>query len=161
MINKKRAAIGGNESGWAHDKCASFNHKCSDIYADIQVVEDWLQQQQTPVCEQPEIGFATQPRCDVATAWSDMVAPLLKRSPLKWKRFLDGVHSYVYKNIQPDFTDDAELTRLWQRTNACPYDAVADTPGRIRIRNMFGLDRSDVREIWGKEVKPLIDGELQ
>lgn len=62
-----------------------------------------------------------------------MLESLHEREPEKWLRFTDSVLNYVYRHIEPDFSDDEELLSLWERTNARPYDAATDKQGKITV----------------------------
>lgn len=74
-----------------------------------------------------------QPRCRIFREWYEMLEPLHEREPQKWLRFVDAAYNYVYRLNEPDFSDDAELSALWDRTNARAYDAATDKPGWLKV----------------------------
>lgn len=74
------------------------------------------------------------PRCHISLGWIELLKPLASTDTAKWARFFNAVTGYaVCMEGRPDFSDDAELAALWDRTNARPYDAATDKPGWIKV----------------------------
>lgn len=74
------------------------------------------------------------PRCHISLGWIELLKPLVDTDPAKWARFFNAVTGYaVCMEGRPDFSDDAELAALWERTNVRPYDATTDKPGWIKV----------------------------
>ena len=64
----------------------------------------------------------------------ELTKPLMERDGDKWWRLFDGVMAYALgRNTQPDFSDDAELQELFEKTNLRPCDYSAGKEGSLKV----------------------------
>ena len=71
--------------------------------------------------------------------WYELTKPLMDRDGDKWWRLFDGVMAYALgRNTQPDFSDDAELQELFEKTNLRPCDYSAGKEGWLKVRKRKG-----------------------
>ena len=64
--------------------------------------------------------------------WHDMIWHL--KADDKWWRFFNGCIRYTLgMSDKPDFSDDAELQELWERTNARPCDPQTGKDGWLKV----------------------------
>lgn len=66
--------------------------------------------------------------------WHDMTKPLINTQPKKGQRFvMDCIRYTLGMADKPDFSDDAELQELWERTNAKPCDLATGKDGWLKV----------------------------
>ena len=72
-------------------------------------------------------------RCRIFREWTDMLGPL-EGNEKRWSRFFIEVVGYaILREDEPDFSDDAELQELWEKTNVRKYDAITDKEGWVKV----------------------------
>ncbi len=119
--DEMRIAIENYLSGQFEDAAGFYFAEVADIWPQVQAVIDSTR------------TSTKGPRCRIFRDWYELLEPLHEREPQKWLRFVDATYNYVYRLNEPDFSDDAELSSLWDRTNARAYDAATDKPGWIKV----------------------------
>lgn len=66
--------------------------------------------------------------------WYEMTKPLINSQPKKGQRFVMVCIRYALgMGDMPDFSDDAELQELWERTNARPCNQEAGKEGWLKV----------------------------
>lgn len=66
--------------------------------------------------------------------WHEMTKPLIDTQPKKGHRFvMDCIRYTLGMSDKPDFSDDAELQELWERTNARPCNQEAGREGWLKV----------------------------
>lgn len=66
--------------------------------------------------------------------WYELTKPLMKRDLHKWGDFFEAVIAYgLGRKDKPDFSYDAELQELWNKTNLKPCDLSAGKDGWLKV----------------------------
>lgn len=66
--------------------------------------------------------------------WYELTKPLMERDGEKWWRLFDGIMAYGLGYAgEPDFSDDAELQELYEKTNLRPCDYSSRKEGWLKV----------------------------
>lgn len=66
--------------------------------------------------------------------WYELTKPLMDRDLHKWGDFFGAVIAYgLGHKDKPDFSYDAELQELWNKTNLKPCDLSAGKDGWLKV----------------------------
>ena len=66
--------------------------------------------------------------------WYELAKPLMERDLHKWGDFFEAVIAYgLGRKSKPDFSYDAELQELWEKTNLRPCDPSAGKDGWLKV----------------------------
>lgn len=75
-----------------------------------------------------------EPGVRVHREWYELTKPLMDRDGEKWWRLFDGIMAYALGQAEkPDFSDDAELQELWEKTNLRPCDPSGGKDGWLKV----------------------------
>ena len=66
--------------------------------------------------------------------WYELTKPLMERDLHKWGDLFEAVIAYgLGRKGKPDFSYDAELQELWEKTNLKPCDLSACKDGWLKV----------------------------
>lgn len=78
-------------------------------------------------------------RCRIFEDWIDLLQPLQRTNPIKWSMFFCGIVGFALgAENAPDFSQDSDLSELWEQTTIIPYNADTDKEGCIKVNTREG-----------------------
>lgn len=76
-----------------------------------------------------------EPGVNIHREWYELTKPLTEKDEKRWWRFFEGIITYALgESDRPDFSDDAELQDLWEKTNVRQCDFTKGKMGKLSVR---------------------------